>query len=143
MPDSQPILLVDDDWVDVMIVKRALRDLGVTAEVAYASGGEEALAYLAEKNHPTPCVILLDLNMPRMDGLELLMALKADKATKDIPVVVVTTSGDKRDIAESLRQGAVGYVVKCPDYAAFRETLGAFEPYLVCAQAAGLYDDLS
>jgi CheY-like chemotaxis protein len=131
MPNSKPILLVEDDDVDVMVVKRTLRDLGVTADLVCTGGGEEALAYLADGSHHMPCVILLDLNMPKMDGFEFLTVVKADETLKNIPVVVVTTSADKHDRAESFERGAAAYVVKCLDYAAFRETFKTIEPYVV------------
>jgi CheY-like chemotaxis protein len=131
MSDSKPILLVEDDCADVMIVKRTLRDLGVTVDLVCAGDREEAMAYLADKNRQTPCVILLDLNMPKMDGFEFLRAVKTDETLKDIPVLVVTTSGDKRDMAESFELGAAAYVVKSLDYAVFRETMKTIERYVI------------
>jgi CheY-like chemotaxis protein len=129
-------LLVEDDCIDVLVVKRALRDLGLTPNLVCARDGEEALVYLADKNHRTPCVILLDLNMPKMNGLEFLQVVKADETLKDIPVVVVTTSGSPLDMMESFKGGAAAYVVKCVDYAVFREAMKTIVPYLAPARSS-------
>ena len=78
MKDNKPLLLVEDDEVDVMTVKRALRDLRVKNEVRVASNGEEALDILRESSETKPALILLDLNMPRMNGLEFLRVARED-----------------------------------------------------------------
>lgn len=129
-PGEREILIVDDDGVDVMIVRRALRDLGVTNAVVRAADGEEALAHLRGRAGEGPCVILLDLNMPRMNGLELLQIVKADARWRRIPVVIVTTSEAQQDRAQSLALGAAGYVVKSSDYGEFRQKMKTIEPYL-------------
>jgi CheY-like chemotaxis protein len=134
MLDSKPILLVEDDCVDVMAVQRVLKELHVASELAYAPDGEEALAYLRSPENETPCVILLDLNMPKMNGIEFLEALRADEALRNIPVVVVTTSPDKQDMARSFDLGAVAYIVKCSSYGEFRERMMAISPYLAAVQ---------
>jgi CheY-like chemotaxis protein len=77
MRTGKPILLVEDDNVDAMGVERAFKDLSVTNPLVRASNGEEALAYLNGKANARPCIILLDVNMPRMTGVELLRILKA------------------------------------------------------------------
>jgi CheY-like chemotaxis protein len=134
MLDSKPILLVEDDCVDVMAVQRVLKDLDVRNELVYAANGEETLAYLQDKDHELPCVILLDLNMPKMNGLELLTALRADETLKDIPAVVVSTSAEKQDMARSFELGAAAYVIKCFSYPEFRERMRAITPYLAAVQ---------
>lgn len=131
MTDAKPILLVDDDRVDVMIVKRILKELGVVNRLVHELDGTAALAYLEDANRARPCVILLDLNMPRMDGLEFLHIVKTNDALKDVPVVVLTTSNDERDMMQSFEWGAVAYVHKCLDYTVYRETLRAIERYVV------------
>jgi CheY-like chemotaxis protein len=131
MLNSKPILLVEDDCVDVMAVQRVLKDLDVCNELVYAANGEEALAYLRDKDHELPCVILLDLNMPKMNGLEFLGALRANETLKDIPAVVVSTSAEKQDMARSLEFGAAGYIIKCFSYHEFRERMKAVQPYFV------------
>jgi CheY-like chemotaxis protein len=134
MLDSKPILLVEDDCVDVMAVQRVLKDLDVCNELVYAANGEEALAYLRDKDHELPCVIFLDLNMPKMNGLEFLRALRAEERLKDIPAVVVSTSAEKQDVARSLDLGAAAYIVKCFSYHEFRERMKVVQPYFVAAR---------
>jgi CheY-like chemotaxis protein len=129
MQSSKPILLIEDDEVDVMTVKRAIRDLKVTNQLVSIGDGEEAIEYLRTENTTKPCIILLDLNMPKMDGGEFLKIVKADKALKKIPVVILTTSNSDRDVIESFEQGAAGYMVKSVDYEKFVETIKAIDRY--------------
>jgi len=123
MRNSKPILLVEDDNVDVMIVKRALKDLKVTNPLVNTVNGEEALKHLRGEDNNKPCLILLDLNMPKMNGIEFLEVVKTDDSLKRIPVVVLTTSEEQQDMAESFRLGAVGYIVKAVDYKKFVEVI--------------------
>jgi CheY-like chemotaxis protein len=129
MQNSKPILLVEDDNVDVMTVKRALKDLKVSNQLVPISNGEEALEYLKKENTTKPCFVLLDLNMPKMNGAEFLKTVKADKALKKIPVVILTTSNSEQDVIESFELGAAGYMVKSVDYEKFVETIQAIERY--------------
>lgn len=129
MRNSKPILLVEDDHVDVMTVKRALADLRVQNPLIHSANGEEALAYLQEPGNHKPCLILLDLNMPKMNGVELLRTIKADKVLKKIPVVVLTTSKSEKDIAEIFENGVAGYVVKPADYKKFVEAIRTINLY--------------
>ena len=136
MPHLRPILLVEDDSVDVMAVQRALKELHVTNTLVYAANGEEALAYLRGPDNQMPCVILLDLNMPKMNGLEFLRIVKADAALKNIPVVVVTTSGEQQDVATSFEVGAATYILKCSNYGEFREKMVVIKSYLAGVRPA-------
>ena len=129
MQSSKPILLIEDDDVDVMTVKRALKDLRVSNQLVPISDGEEAIEYLKKESNTKPCIVLLDLNMPKMDGAEFLKTLKADKTLKKIPVVILTTSNSDRDVIESFELGASGYMVKSVDYDKFVETIQAIERY--------------
>jgi len=123
-------LLVEDDDVDVMTVKRALKDLKVTNSLVRTTNGEEALEYLrTEKSNKKPCVILLDLNMPKMNGVEFLKVAKADDELKKIPVVVLTTSKDEQDIVESFKLSVAGYMVKSVNYKKFVEAIRAIDLY--------------
>ncbi|OHB64999.1 MAG: hypothetical protein A2Y76_14210 [Planctomycetes bacterium RBG_13_60_9] len=117
-----------------MAVRRVLKEFHVINELLYAANGEEALALLRGQGHETPCVILLDLNMPKMNGLEFLRIVKADEAMKSIPVVVVTTSGERQDRATSFELGAAAYIIKCSDYGEFRKSMRAVEVYLAPAR---------
>ena len=129
MKKSKPILLVEDDNVDAMTVERALKDLRITDKLVRATNGEEALDYLRISGGKRPSVILLDLNMPKMDGIEFLKIAKNDEEMKKIPVVVLTTSKDKRDVVESFKNNAAGYMVKPADYKKFVEAIRTIKRY--------------
>jgi CheY-like chemotaxis protein len=126
---AKPILLVEDDQVDTMTVKRALRELHVANPIAHVEHGEAALAYLHDTGQPRPCLILLDLNMPVMGGIEFLRAAKADADLKRIPVVVLTTSEEQRDKVESFNLGVAGYMRKPVDYRQFVEIIRTIDAY--------------
>jgi CheY-like chemotaxis protein len=127
--NSKPILLVEDDSVDTMTVKRALKDLKITNPLVCASNGEDALLYLTNNANSKPCVILLDLNMPKMNGIEFLKVAKADDKLKRIPVVTLTTSRDEQDKVESFKLSVAGYIVKPVDYKKFVEAIRVIELY--------------
>ncbi|MCJ7812416.1 response regulator [bacterium] len=129
MKNEKPILLVEDDKVDVMTVKRALRDLHVINQLDITSNGEEALEYLKNNPNERPCVILLDLNMPKMNGIEFLKIIKQDKTLKIIPVVVLTTSKNEQDKIESFKLSVAGYMIKPVDYVQFVETMKTINMY--------------
>jgi len=129
MRSSKPILLVEDDRVDTMTVKRALKDLKVTNQLICTINGEEALEYLRNDSNKKPCVILLDLNMPKMNGVEFLRIAKADETLKKIPVVVLTTSEEEQDVVESFDLGVAGYIVKPTNYKKFVEAIRAVDLY--------------
>ena len=129
MQNSKPILLVEDDSADVTTVRRAFKDLEVAGELIPTGDGEEALAYLRDEGSATPRVILLDLNMSRMDGMEFLKIAKSDEVLKKIPVIVLTTSNSEQDIARSFELGAAGYMVKSADYRKFMEIIKTIDLY--------------
>lgn len=129
MSQLKPILLVEDDNVDAMTVKRALKDLRISNALVHSLNGEEALEYLADENVEKPFLILLDLNMPKMNGLEFLKTVKSDYQLKSIPVIVLTTSKEKRDVIDSFELGAAGYMVKPVDYAKFVEIISTVVLY--------------
>ena len=129
MRNCRPVLLVEDDTIDAMTVRRAFRDLNVTNPLAHALNGEEALAYLQDDVNEHPCVILLDLNMPKMNGIEFLRVVKADPSLRRIPVVVLTTSNEERDVVESFRASVAGYIIKPVDYRKFVEAIQTIDLY--------------
>jgi CheY-like chemotaxis protein len=129
MRGSKPILLVEDDNVDVMTVKRALKDLKIYNPLVSTANGEEALEYLQNNGNKKPCIILLDLNMPKMNGIEFLKIAKADDTLKKIPVIVLTTSSQQQDIIESFKLSIAGYIVKSVDYAEFTEAISTINLY--------------
>jgi len=129
------VLLVEDDTIDAMTVQRAFRDLKLANPVQRVVGGEEALAHLRDPAHDEPCLILLDLNMPKMNGIELLAAAKADPVLRRIPIVVLTTSRDMRDIVECFRLSAAGYVIKPVDYREFIEAIRTICQYWTLSES--------
>ena len=129
MKYNNPILLIEDDIIDAMTVKRALKELKVSNPVIRVENGEKAIAYLKDKNNVRPTIILLDLNMPKMNGLEFLKIIKADPRFNFIPVIVLTTSGDEKDKIETFKHSIAGYMIKPVDYNQFVETIRTIERY--------------
>jgi CheY-like chemotaxis protein len=129
MRDLRPVLLLEDDTVDAMTVKRSLKDLKVNNPLIRVTNGEEALKYLKDDNNIKPCVILLDLNMPRMNGVEFLKIAKADPQLRGIPVVVLTTSRADQDRDECFSRSVAGYIVKPVDYINFLEAMRVLDLY--------------
>ena len=129
MKSSKSVMLVEDDNVDVMTVKRAFKDLNIKNQLIITPNGEEALEYLNNDDNTTPSIILLDLNMPKMNGLEFLRIIKTDENLKKIPVIVLTTSSQQEDIIESFNFGIAGYIVKSLDYTEFTEAIKTINLY--------------
>lgn len=129
MRNLNPILLVEDDNVDVMAVERALKDLNIKNQLVRTANGEEALEYLKNNGNKKPCIILLDLNTPKMNGIEFLKIVKADKTLKKNPVVVLTTSSQQQDIVECFKLSVAGYIVKSIDYANFAKAISTINLY--------------
>ena len=119
------ILLVEDDPRDVELTMEALGDYNLSNEVVVASDGEEALDYLyhrgkyQRRSGDNPAVMLLDLKLPKIDGLEVLKAVKSDDSLKMIPVVVLTSSREEKDMVASYALGVNAYVVKPVDFHEF------------------------
>ncbi len=129
------ILLVEDNPDDAELAVRAFERATVPCELVLARDGVEALDYLlvtepvAGRRHEVPSFVLLDLNLPRLDGLEVLRRLREDPRTRTIPIVVMSSSEQEEDVACSYQRGANGYIRKPVDYAEFVETarcLGLF-----------------
>jgi DNA-binding response OmpR family regulator len=129
MRSSKPILLVEDDDVDAMTVQRAFDELKVTNQLIHKIDGEDALNYLKDANNLEPCIILLDLNMPRMNGFEFLKIVKADTTLRKIPVIVLTTSDADEGVVESYDLGVAGYIVKPVNYKQFVAAVRTLERY--------------
>lgn len=129
MKSNKPILVVDDDQIDAMTVKRALKDNDILNEVIIAENGENALEYLRSENMRRPCIILLDLNMPKMNGLEFLSVVKSDEKIRSIPVIVLTTSRSEQDKMESFKLGIAGYMIKAVNYHEFVDIIRTIKDY--------------
>lgn len=108
---SLKILLLEDDTIEVMKVNRVINSQEIKHQLIEASNGEEALDILNKKDS-LPDIILLDLNMPKINGIEFLEKLKNDDRLRYIPVIVLTTSGNHRDLLECYKIGVAGYVLK-------------------------------
>jgi CheY-like chemotaxis protein len=116
---NRPILMVDDDPDDFFLARDAFRESGLPSDFQLVSDGEELMDYLRRRgkftdleDFPMPRLILLDLNMPRKDGREVLVEMKQDPDLRRIPVVVYTTSSEEADISHSYELGASSYVTK-------------------------------
>lgn len=131
MIPSPTLLLVEDNPMDVDLTLRALRRRNVVNRVEVARDGEEALAWLPrwEAGEPWPAVILLDLKLPKVDGLEVLRQLKAHPEFRRIPVVMLTTSSESRDIDTAYSLGVNSYIVKPVDFEKFVEVAAQIELY--------------
>ena len=133
--NTHRILLVDDNPHDLELALSAIGDAKVgesRPEVVVAGGGQEAIGLLrrsVQDNCPLPDLILLDLKMPQMDGLAVLDAIRADQDLRDIPVVMLTTSGEDRDIRDSYAHGASAYVIKPLDFAQFRDAMRTIQAF--------------
>lgn len=129
MKNLKRVLLVEDNLRDVDLTLAALADNALANEVVVARDGVEALDYLyrrgkfADRPPGLPAVMLLDIKMPRMSGLEVLQRLKSDPAMKTLPVVMLTSSREEPDLAASYALGANAYVVKPVDFPQFVEAV--------------------
>lgn len=122
MTASRAIVLVEDNPDDEHLTLRALRRGRIANEILIARNGEEALNLIFGLN-PLPCVILLDLKLPKVDGLEVLQQIRANERTRLLPVVMLTSSSEERDIIESYSLGANSYVRKPVDIDQFTEAV--------------------
>jgi CheY-like chemotaxis protein len=124
------ILLVEDDEVDVMNVQRSFKKNNISNPLYIAGNGVEALEMLRNGSVPTQNrLILLDINMPKMNGIEFLRALRADPALRASPVVVLTTSNDDKDRMESFQLNVAGYLLKPVTFSSFVELMLALNKY--------------
>ena len=124
MPKLRPILLAEDNPNDVELTLTALQGLNLANEIIVVRDGAEVMDYIHARNayreRPSlPAVILLDLKLPKVDGLAVLQAIRSDARTRLIPVVVLTSSREERDVVESYRLGVNSYIVKPVDFENF------------------------
>jgi CheY-like chemotaxis protein len=133
--DEIEILLVEDNPLDAELTLRGLKDQGVANNITWVKDGEQALDYVfrrgehANRGGRDPRLILLDLKMPRVGGKEVTRALKSDERTRNIPIVIMTSSKEETDVADTYRLGANSYIVKPLD----------FEQLAEVARQAGYY----
>ncbi|MCT4583429.1 MAG: response regulator [Peptostreptococcaceae bacterium] len=122
MNKNKKIMLIEDDYVDALTIKRAFRDIKVENELIIAEDGEKALEMLKTMEE-YPQVIILDLNMPKLSGVEFLKIIKKDDDLSIIPVVIMTTSKEDEDKLNCYKNGISGYIEKPIDYNEFLEIL--------------------
>jgi two-component system, response regulator len=128
--NAQPILLVEDNPSDILLTRRALTKSHITNELIVAEDGREALDYLfaqgayAERDvSDMPALVLLDLKMPRVNGLEVLRRIRADVRTRRLPVVILTSSNEEKDLAAGYDLGVNSYIVKPVDFHQFARAI--------------------
>lgn len=111
MKNKLNILLIEDDMIEIMKLNRTISSLKLNHNIVEANNGEEALKILEKKDN-LPDIILLDLNMPKINGIEFLGILKNDEVLKYIPTIILTTSNNQKDLLECYKIGITGYVIK-------------------------------
>jgi two-component system, response regulator len=119
MGTAAEILLVEDNPNDAELAIRALRKNNLANNLVHLEDGQEALDYLYDENNEMPKLILMDVKMPRVDGIEVLRKLKSDEKRKVIPVVMLTSSKEDKDIIEAYNLGVNAYIVKPVDFDQF------------------------
>lgn len=137
MKKKEIILLVEDDIVDQMTVKRAMKDIKITNPLKITNNGEDALEYLRNEEYELPGIILLDLNMPKLNGVEFLKIAKKEVRIKRIPVVVLTTSKEEQDRINTFDLGVAGYMIKPVDYLQFVEVIKTINIYWTLSESSG------
>jgi hypothetical protein len=127
----RPILLIEDNPMDEDLTRRAFARRKVVNPIEVARDGEQALEYLDrwQAGNPLPVVILLDINLPKVNGLEILRQFKASPSVQKVPIIVLTTSAEDRDIKVAYELGANSYIVKPVDFEKFLEVAGQIDLY--------------
>jgi CheY-like chemotaxis protein len=145
MPDYNEveILLAEDNPRDAEMTQRALRKINFANKVHWVKDGEAALDYLTRSGEyadrpasSNPKLVLLDIKMPKIDGIEVLRQIKSNENLKKIPVVVMTSSNEERDVIESYRLGVNSYIVKPVEFSAFAETVARAGLYWILTNRA-------
>ena len=121
--DSSTIVLVEDNPDDEALTLRALKRNGIVNDVVVLRDGQEAIDYLLKPGAITPDLVLLDLKLPRVDGLDVLKRLRAEQQTALLPIVILTSSNEDRDLVDSYRLGANSYIRKPVDFEQFIEAV--------------------
>ena len=132
---SQNILLVEDNPDDRDLTIMALKGSNIASEIDIARDGEEALRYFEDRSRPLPVLVLLDLKLPRIMGLDVLKRLRADERTKLVPIVVLTGSSEESDRYQSYVEGVNAYVVKPVEFDNFSEAVKALGLFWVVINA--------
>jgi len=105
------VLMIDDDTIEIMKLNRVVSSMNLDHQITDAKNGEQALNFLEQKDG-LPDIIMLDLNMPKINGIELLTILKAKESLRHIPIIIVTTSSNNKDLLQCYKLGIAGYIIK-------------------------------
>ena len=134
MRKDAKILLVEDSIADQRLIARAVRDTALEAELFTVDDGEQAMAYLQRRGRyqdpassPRPDIVLLDINMPKKDGKQVLREIRDDDSLHNLPVIMLTTSNQERDIIDSYNLGVNAYITKPTELASFIDTVQTLE----------------
>ena len=129
MRNFNPILLVEDDRVDAMTVQRAFKEINIQNRLDIVNNGEEAIYYLQNMENISPCLVLLDLNMPKMNGLEFLREARQQKLLDTTPVIILTTSTTIQEKKECFKLHIAGYINKPVSFMKFIQTIQIIDNY--------------
>ncbi len=144
-PHRVKVLLVEDNAADVLLVEEAMQEAGVNAELTVAIDGEAALAALTGSERlaaeALPQLVLLDLNLPRVSGWDVMTTIRSDRAVRHIPILVLSTSSSRADINRAYRSGASCYVVKPMDFGDFVQAIRATAEFWFRTTALPTADD--
>ena len=135
--DQKEVLLIEDDKVDAMTVRRAFEELHIAHRLTVVRDGQAAIDYLLSQGSNHPDLILLDLNMPRMSGIEFLQEKNRYPELRRVPVIVLTTSGQEQDRVNSFNLCVAGYMVKPVEYRQFVEVIKTIDNYWNLSETAG------
>jgi CheY-like chemotaxis protein len=143
----EPLLVVEDSHEDFKMLQRLMRRMAVQNPIYRCTSGDEVLDFLCQEGNyqdpkiaPRPSVILLDLNLPGIDGRDVLERLKQDNSFREIPIVVFTTSSNPKDIELCYQKGANGYLIKPMDAQDLQKTLQAFVDYWLQANTPPIFE---
>ena len=140
----RPILLVEDNPMDLDLTLQALEGNGVANPIVACRDGEEALEYMQQHRSPgdlqVPIVVLLDLRLPKVDGIEVLRQARSDPVWRQVPIVVMTTSRESRDIEAAYGLGVNSYIVKPVDFLTFTEVVKSIQVYWLLTNEPPFHD---
>ena len=131
IPRTLHLLLIEDNEGDILLTQEALSDIALRNSLTVMRDGEQALDFLQNSKNQLPDIILLDINLPRMDGKEFLSRVKTDPSLRHIPIVVLTTSSSGRDIKDAYTLYANCYITKPVDFDSFVQVIRAIERFWI------------
>lgn len=134
MKTTRQIFLIEDDTVDVMTMKRVFHDLEIANPLLHFRNGEEALVYLQKNPNCIPFLFIVDLNTPRISGIEFLQIMKKDERFRLYPIIIITTSKEEADRKQAYQSGCAGYFIKSVEYNEFREDIKVLYSYWITCE---------